>query len=119
MVVHQALLSMEFSRQEDWSGSPFPTPGDLPTPSHLCLLHWQADSLPLATSEASKSTTPQSKKGEKRTLSNALPMLHDSLSNKPTCRLSDALQRGSLSVAPGSASEPVRNAEYWALPGTD
>ena len=23
---------MEFSRQEDWSGLPFPTPGDLPDP---------------------------------------------------------------------------------------
>ena len=28
----QALLSMEFSRQEYWSGLPFPTPGDLPDP---------------------------------------------------------------------------------------
>ena len=25
-----AALSMEFSRQEHWSGLPFPTPGDLP-----------------------------------------------------------------------------------------
>jgi len=29
-VAHQALLSMEFSRQEYWSGLPFPPPGDLP-----------------------------------------------------------------------------------------
>ena len=28
----QAPLSMEFSRQENWSGLPFPTPGDLPDP---------------------------------------------------------------------------------------
>ena len=27
---HQAPLSMEFSRQEYWSGFPFPPPGDLP-----------------------------------------------------------------------------------------
>ena len=27
----QALLSMGFSRQEDWSGWPFPIPEDLPT----------------------------------------------------------------------------------------
>ena len=26
----QAPLSMEFSRQEYWSGQPFPSPGDLP-----------------------------------------------------------------------------------------
>ena len=31
-VAHQALLSMEFSRQEYWSQLPFPTPGDLPNP---------------------------------------------------------------------------------------
>ena len=28
----QASLSMEFSRQEYWSGSPWPSPGDLPNP---------------------------------------------------------------------------------------
>ena len=28
----QTLLSMEFSRQEDWSGLPIPTPGDLLEP---------------------------------------------------------------------------------------
>ena len=27
-----ALLSMEFPRQEYWSGLPFPPPGDLPDP---------------------------------------------------------------------------------------
>ena len=39
-----------FPRQEYWSGSSCPPPGDLPTvglnPHFLCLLHWQADSLP-------------------------------------------------------------------------
>ena len=29
---HQVPLSMGFSRQEYWSGLPFPTPGDLPDP---------------------------------------------------------------------------------------
>ena len=29
-VAHQVLLSMKFSRQEYWSGLPFPPPGDLP-----------------------------------------------------------------------------------------
>ena len=29
-VAHQAPLSTEFSRQEYWSGLPFPSPGDLP-----------------------------------------------------------------------------------------
>ena len=31
-VAHQAPLSMGFSRQEYWSGLPFPTPGDLSDP---------------------------------------------------------------------------------------
>ena len=31
-VAHQAPLSMKFSRQEYWSGYPFPSPGDLPNP---------------------------------------------------------------------------------------
>ena len=29
-VVYKVPLSMEFSRQEYWSGLPFPSPGDLP-----------------------------------------------------------------------------------------
>ena len=31
-VAHQPILSMEFSRQEYWSGLPCPPPGDLPDP---------------------------------------------------------------------------------------
>ena len=31
-VACQAPLSMGFSRQEHWSGLPFPSPGDLPNP---------------------------------------------------------------------------------------
>ena len=31
-VAHQAPLSMVFSRQEHWSGLPFPHPGDFPDP---------------------------------------------------------------------------------------
>ena len=54
-VACQAPLSMDFARQEHWSGLPFPPLGDLPEifPTqgfilHLfCLLYWQADSLPL------------------------------------------------------------------------
>ena len=51
IVVCRAPLSMEFSRQEYWSGFPFPSPGDLPNqeikPVFLYLLHWQVDSSPL------------------------------------------------------------------------
>ena len=31
-LAYQAPPSMEFSRQEYWSGLPFPSPGDLPDP---------------------------------------------------------------------------------------
>ena len=31
-VAYQTPLSMGFSRQECWSGLPFPSPGDLPNP---------------------------------------------------------------------------------------
>ena len=37
---HQAPPSLGFSRQEHWSGLPFPSPGDLPNPgTELRLLH--------------------------------------------------------------------------------
>ena len=52
-VAFQAPLSMGFSRQEYWSVLPFPLPRDLPDPRlKLCLLYWQADSLPLCHLEA-------------------------------------------------------------------
>ena len=51
-VAQQAPLSMGFPKQEYWSGLPLPSPGDLPHPGSnprlLCLLHWQAGSLPQA-----------------------------------------------------------------------
>ena len=52
-VAHQAPLSMEFSRQEYWSGLPGPAPGDPPNPG---IEPWspalQADSLPLSPQES-------------------------------------------------------------------
>ena len=51
-VAYQTPLSMEFSKQEYWSGLPFPSPRDLPdsgidlvSPVAFAL---QADSLPLS-----------------------------------------------------------------------
>ena len=46
-VAHQAPPSMEFSRQEYWSGLPFPSPGDLPNPGNKPRSPaLQADTLP-------------------------------------------------------------------------
>ena len=50
-IAHQVPLSVGFSRQEYWSGLPFPSPGDLPDPGikpgsptlqvdSLLLSHW-------------------------------------------------------------------------------
>ena len=59
-VAYQAPPSMGFSRQECWSGLPFPSPGDLPDlgiePGSPTL---QADALP---------SEPNYKQGEKTTL---------------------------------------------------
>ena len=49
---HQAPLSLGFSRQEHWSGLPFPSPGDLPDPGIEPMYPvspvLQVDSLPLS-----------------------------------------------------------------------
>ena len=46
-VAYQAPPSMEFSRQEYWSGLPFPSPGELPDPDiEPGSPTWQADALP-------------------------------------------------------------------------
>ena len=46
-VAYQAPPFMGFSRQEYWSGLPFPSPGDLPDPGiEPGSPAWQADSLP-------------------------------------------------------------------------
>ena len=45
-VAYQAPPSMGFSRQEYWSGLPFPSPGDLPNPGiELGSPSFQADAL--------------------------------------------------------------------------
>ena len=51
------IQSMEFSRPEYWSGSPFPSPGDLPNPGikpRSPVL--QADSLPAEPQQKPKTT---------------------------------------------------------------
>ena len=56
-MAHQAPLSMGFSRQEYWSGLPFPSPGDLPDPGmELGSPALQADSLPIELSGKPKNT---------------------------------------------------------------
>ena len=46
-VARRVPLSMGFSRQEYWSGLPFPSPGDLPDPGTEPMSSaLQADSLP-------------------------------------------------------------------------
>ena len=60
-VAYEAPLSMGFSRQESWSGLPFPPPGDLPNPGIEPLSPvspaLQADSLPLTYQGSLKTQT--------------------------------------------------------------
>ena len=64
-VTHHAPLSMEFSRQEYWSGLPCPPQEIFPTQGSnlhlLCLLHWQAGSLPPAPPGKSKRLSEMAK----------------------------------------------------------
>ena len=49
IAAHQAPLSMEFHRQEYWSGLPFPCPGDLPDPgTETTPPTWHVSHLPLS-----------------------------------------------------------------------
>ena len=60
-VAHQVPLPMQFSRQEYWSGLPFPFPGDLPDPGiepGFPLL--QAESLPSELQGSPNATTKRS-----------------------------------------------------------
>ena len=46
-IAHQAPLSKDFSREDNWSGLPFPSPRDLPDPEiEPVSPGLQADSLP-------------------------------------------------------------------------
>ena len=70
-VAYQAPLSMGFSRQECWSGLPFPSPGDLPNtgiePGSPAL---QAEALP---------SEPPGEPNSQMTNTNFQDILHDSL----------------------------------------
>ena len=67
-VARQTPLSMGFSRQEYWSGLPFPSPGTFPkqglNPCFPRLLHWQAGSLPLAPNLSHKAQIVYQRNGE-------------------------------------------------------
>ena len=66
-VARQAPLSVQFSRQEYWSGFPFPPPGDLPDtgmePTSPVL---QADSLPPSHQGSPTWTQPDNNNGSSR-----------------------------------------------------
>ena len=65
-VAYQAPLSMGFSRQECWSGLPFPSPGDLPNPGiNPRSPALQADALPSEPWIPPKKDTPCPRAKEK------------------------------------------------------
>ena len=60
IVALQTPLAMEFSRQEYWSGEPFPSPRDIPDPGIKPRLALQADSLLYAVVVAAAAKSLQS-----------------------------------------------------------
>ena len=67
-IVCQAPLSMEFSRQEYWSGLPFPSPGNLPDPG-IKLVSPESPALArgfFTTSATWEATYPQKETGNQK-----------------------------------------------------
>ena len=63
-VAHQAPLSIESSRQDYWSGLPFPSPEDLPDPGiEPRSPELQGDSLPTEPPGKPRGNIPQNQKG--------------------------------------------------------
>ena len=60
----QAPLSMEFPRQEYWSGLPFPSPGDLPDPGLESVSYIGRWTLYHCTTREALSTTGKHKRGK-------------------------------------------------------
>ena len=80
-VAWQTSLSIGFSRQEYWSGLPFPSPGDLPNPGIKSgSLVLQADSLPTELWVYSNTILPQ----ETRKSSNRKPNFTPKTTGKRT-----------------------------------
>ena len=91
-VAYQAPLSMGFSRQECWSGLPFPSPGDLPSPRiEPRSPGLQADSLLFEL---------QGRPNENHKRSNGLPYLQ---ANKIACHSS--MEAGRWHGTPGSETD--------------
>ena len=75
-VAHQAPLSMEFSRQEYWSGLPFPPPGHLPDPGTEPM-----SLMSLALASRSSLLVPPGKPNTDFCFTLTLPSLSDAYSN--------------------------------------
>ena len=72
-VAYQALLSMGFSRQECWSGLPFPSPGNLPNPGiEPRSPTLQADALPSEPQGSLLISSPQLSLFEKQSISHSV-----------------------------------------------
>ena len=102
----QASLSLEFSRQEYWSGLPFSTPGDLPDPGIEAMSPappaWQTDSLPLA--------PPGKPIIDNRNWFLTVPA---SASLRSGCQCGQVLVRTSFSLYPHLVESKERRQELW------
>ena len=76
---------MEFSREEYWSGLPFPSPGVFATQgSKPCLLHWHTDSLPMSHIGSPDTEVLAGKRG-------CFPMFRDRCGNRMITEFHDYL----------------------------
>ena len=116
-VACQAPQYMEFSRQEFWSGLPFPSPGDLRTqrwnPCLLSLLHWQAGSLPLesfSSVQFSRSVMSNSLQPMNRSTP-GLPIHHQlpAFTQTHVHRVGDAIQPSHPLSSPSPAPNPSQH----------
>ena len=102
-VAHQAPLSMGFSRQEYWSGLPFPSPGDLPDPGiELRSPTLQADAVTSAPPGKPLNTRIQSQKTSYRDSELQIQVLTSKISReerKPGWKKGRRQERGAKGVA--------------------
>ena len=117
-IAHQTPLFMGFCRQKNWSGLLCPPPGDLPNQEAnlglLCLLHWQAGSLPPAPPGSPKQIPPQK---------NTLWIIYDKYGGsdckESTCNSEDLGSIPGWGRSPGGGQATYFSILAWISPWTE
>jgi len=102
-VAHQAPLSRGFSRQEYWSGLPFPSPGDLPDPG----IKPRSPTLPHCRQTLNLCATREAAYVVQGTVLNASHILSLNSQNTLCTVVSDSLRPHGLYSPPGSSVHKI------------